>query len=390
MTLILTVGKGPPGGAPEGSSKTIDSRGATLGRNPTNTWALPGVDGDGLSRKHCRIVCEDNAYSAVDENSTYGLFINDARLPRGGRARLTDGDRLRLGEYELHVRLEAPIVAAKNTVPNEPNPFSTISPFEWPASEPAKAIPESFASPHLPMRDDLPPEKEMFRTPEIRGGLIPEDWLNAAAGSAPLEPAVAVRGETTRADALAAFLAGAGLDRTRLSGADPDACLRAAGEAYRIAVEGIREILASRTQLKDEFRIEKTRIGASGNNPLKFSASTDEALLAMIAASRPGFTSAPAAMREALQDIKGHEMALIAAIQVALTRLLEQIDPEKLKARLEKRSLLDGLVPGARKARTWEIYETMHAEIARELAEDFQGTFGKAFADAYEKSIRRR
>jgi type VI secretion system FHA domain protein len=97
-----------------------------------------------------------------------------------------------------------------------------------------------------------------------------------------------------------------------------------------------------------------------------------------------------AAMREALRDIKEHEMALIAAIHVALKRLLEQIDPKTLAARLEKRWLLDDLMPGARKARIWEVYELKHAEIARELEEDFQGTFGKAFAEAYEQYVRQR
>jgi FHA domain-containing protein len=107
----------------------------------------------------------------------------------------------------------------------------------------------------------------------------------------------------------------------------------------------------------------------------------------MIGGDRPGFSRASAAMREALKDIKAHEMALVAAIQVALTRLLEQIAPETLKQRLENR-WLDGLVPGARKARIWEIYESTHAELARELADDFDRAFGKAFAEAYEEYLR--
>src|SRR5262245_45622454 len=109
MNLILTVNKSPPGGAPEGTSRTFDQTGATLGRHEKNAWALPSVEGDGLSRFHCRIAFEGGAFSVIDSNSTYGVFLNDVRVKTGGRAFLKGGDRLRLGEYELLVALETPL-----------------------------------------------------------------------------------------------------------------------------------------------------------------------------------------------------------------------------------------------------------------------------------------
>jgi len=111
----------------------------------------------------------------------------------------------------------------------------------------------------------------------------------------------------------------------------------------------------------------------------------EQALLKMLTPGNAGFKPAPDAMREALNDIKVHQLALIAAIQVALTRVLEQIDPKALEARLGPSVM--HIVPGGKKVQLWEAYEALHAEIAEEIAEDFRGTLGQAFAEAYEKYI---
>jgi type VI secretion system FHA domain protein len=109
----------------------------------------------------------------------------------------------------------------------------------------------------------------------------------------------------------------------------------------------------------------------------------------MVGAATPGFQEAGVALRDSLRDIKAHQLAMVAAIQVALARLLAQLDPEMLKSRLEKRSLLDAVLPGARKARYWEAFEESYKSIAAELEEDFNGVFGKAFAEAYEDELHR-
>jgi type VI secretion system protein ImpI/type VI secretion system protein len=261
--------------------------------------------------------------------------------------------------------------------------------YQIPENEGASTAVGAYDDPVLPARDDGAPEHDALPPLRIQGSGIPEKWWEEGQkvdlGPEPMrQPAPSER----PADAgFNAFLGGAWLKGSHLSGVDPINRLKEAGKTYRAAVEGVLEILKAREQFKEALRIEKTQINKDGNNPLKFSVDTEQALLTMIGGDRPGFIPAREAMREALKDIKAHEMALVAAIQVALTRLLEQIAPETLKQRLEK-SWVDGLVPGARKARIWEIYEATHAELARELADDFDRAFGKAFAEAYEEYLR--
>jgi len=64
--------------------------------------------------------------------------------------------------------------------------------------------------------------------------------------------------------------------------ADPAAALEALGAAFRALVSGLRLALIARSAIKGEFRIEQTVIRSRGNNPLKFSADDDDALLALL------------------------------------------------------------------------------------------------------------
>ena len=84
--------------------------------------------------------------------------------------------------------------------------------------------------------------------------------------------------------ALAALLAGANLT-TPLSPralADPDAALRNAGALLRSAAAGLRALLIARADVKREFRIEQTMLRVAGNNPVKFAATDEQALLALL------------------------------------------------------------------------------------------------------------
>src|SRR5689334_13697765 len=53
-----------------------------------------------VSRLHCRLEADDEALEVVDLESTNGTFVNDKRVTR---ARLVNGDRLRVGRVELAV-----------------------------------------------------------------------------------------------------------------------------------------------------------------------------------------------------------------------------------------------------------------------------------------------
>jgi pSer/pThr/pTyr-binding forkhead associated (FHA) protein len=62
------------------------------------------IDAALVSRLHCRLEADDERLNVVDLDSTNGTWVNGRRVER---ARLADGDRLRVGRIELTVSLQA-------------------------------------------------------------------------------------------------------------------------------------------------------------------------------------------------------------------------------------------------------------------------------------------
>ena len=371
MRLTLVVAASPTPEVPRGASRAIANDQIVIGRGPDCDWCLPDPLNH-LSKRHCVIAVSATGCSVID-TSTNGVFVNEAgtAIGPGATSALYDGDRLKLGDYVL----EAHIAEAR------------------PGLERTRA----------PAQIERVHSADVANEPGLKSGGdggIPDDWLN----DAPSTPLAALPNRPVRStapaaaprvamppsdDLIAAFLSGAELSPDSLQGQDPAAILTAAGRAYRAAVVGLAEILGTRALIKSEFHIERTRIGAVGNNPLKFLENPDEIMAAMVGAATPGFQEAGVALRDGIRDLKAHQFAMVAAIQVALARLLGQLDPEILKSRFEKGSLLAAVLHGARKARYWEVFEESYKAIAAELEEDFNGVFGKAFAEAYEDALHR-
>jgi type VI secretion system protein len=275
-----------------------------------------------------------------------------------------------------------------------------------------------------PQKDHAPAEQQYFRPPSPSRVAIPEDWGDDAVGTAdppaveaPPPRAAPVRERTpvtaaprtatpaprtavpaprprapagAGADLLRAFLEGAGIEDTALADDDPDGTLRMVGQMFRDMVAGLHEILRSRTAFKSEFRIERTMIQQTQNNPLKISPTADEALAVLLRQSKSGYLPPVEAVRQGVDDIKAHQLAVIAGLQVALVALLQEFDPENLKQRLEQqRSVLANLMPGAKNAKAWEIYEAFYKEVATEAEQGFDGIFGREFRRAYEEQLKK-
>ncbi len=185
------------------------------------------------------------------------------------------------------------------------------------------------------------------------------------------------------ASALAAFFKGAELSGA--TPADPMAMMTGLGQAFRALVSGLRQVLIARATIKGEFRIEQTMIRARGNNPLKFSANDDDALTALLGVGRRTDMAPAAAIEDSLRDLRLHELATMAAMQVAVRALLDELSPEKIRAGSDQGGI--AVLPAQRKARAWDAFEARHAAVVQALVDDFDSIFGKSFARAYERAL---
>ena len=90
----------------ENRARVFGVNGGTVGRAPGNDWVLPDPRRV-VSGHHFEVQCQGGKYWLLD-TSTNGVFVNDADDPASatGRVELHDGDRLRVGDYDILVSLD--------------------------------------------------------------------------------------------------------------------------------------------------------------------------------------------------------------------------------------------------------------------------------------------
>jgi len=99
LTLRVISAHGPALG-PE-AVREFGLAGGTIGRAQSNDWVLPDPERF-ISSHHAEIERRGDGYYIVDR-SINGTYVNQAEQPVGhGNAQLlADGDRIRIGEYEI-------------------------------------------------------------------------------------------------------------------------------------------------------------------------------------------------------------------------------------------------------------------------------------------------
>lgn len=256
-------------------------------------------------------------------------------------------------------------------------------------SLPRDIIPEDALGPTPPLptpavRPVQPPASPLSPPPMgARSG------VETAVPPATPPPSQAARGRSGGDDALRAFLAGAGMSHLQIDEADAVQTMNEMGAIFRQTVQGLMEVLTTRTSIKSEFRLSQTMIRPVENNPLKFSPNVEEAMICLLMRRGPAYLPAVRAVKEGFDDIKAHQLAVMAGVQAALLNLLRRFDPQALETRLGQQSMLDNIMPSKRKARYWEVFTLLYNEIAKEAEDDFQELFGREFARAYQEQINR-
>jgi type VI secretion system protein ImpI/type VI secretion system protein len=445
MSLTLTILHGPKldrtnQNGPDGiglATRRVARGAFSIGRVATNDWMLPDPERH-LSKRHCVITFRDGFWEVTDL-STNGTFLNRDPAPIGNQAvrDLRDGDRLKLGGYEIAIAIadDPPAIRRSDASsdPLSPSLPPPSSPMLDPLSLSLLAPPSPPSGLDAPRHGvEAPGQGAMIDPPSVHGAnssssasdagffdqpvqsdhtpgiedafspprpvvLLGEDWdLGNSHASGPEQarnlppdlsqtPSPVVAAEPEPPDLMAAFLRGAGMAGARP--ADPTAAMEALGAAFRALVGGLRETLITRAAVKSEFRIPQTLIRAHGNNPLKFSASDDDALLALLGAGRRTDIGPAEAVSEAFRDIGLHELATMAAMQAAARDLLQALAPSKLREQADQGGGLN-LLLSQRKVRAWDAFELAHGRLTQALSDSFDSAFGRSFARAYEQASR--
>jgi type VI secretion system FHA domain protein len=198
----------------------------------------------------------------------------------------------------------------------------------------------------------------------------------------------AARPAAADAELLQALLAGLDTPSLRLEALTPE-LMQLLGQLLRESMRGTVELLIARAALKREMRAEVTMIATRANNPLKFSPTVEVVLQHLLGPPASGFMPAAAAVRDAFDDLRAHQLGVMAGMRAALDGVLQRFDPAQLEGKLARRSAIDSLIPSTRKARLWEAFNQLFAQLQTEAQDDFDELFGKAFLKAYEDQLGR-
>jgi len=173
---------------------------------------------------------------------------------------------------------------------------------------------------------------------------------------------------------------------------EAEAFMHDVGALVRQSVKGIYDLLELRAEVKKELRAdERTMIASRENNPLKHTDTPEEALkyLMDFRQANPAFLPPVRAMQDAFNDVRAHEMAVMAGMRAALSGVLKRFDPKVLETRIKKGGALDSVLPAFYKAKLWESYLEMYNEIESEAEDHFDKLFGREFVKAYTLQCKR-
>jgi type VI secretion system FHA domain protein len=160
------------------------------------------------------------------------------------------------------------------------------------------------------------------------------------------------------------------------------------GSILKAVVDGLRDVLRAREELKDQFRLRITSYAPRENNPIKFSANTEDALHNLLVKHNAAYLEPVAAFESAFDDLRIHQMAMLAGLRAGYEAMLTAFDPDALEQKFERYAKRGGLLGGAAKQRYWELYRDVFQDMVGDADASFRTLFGTAFAEGYEEQTR--
>ncbi len=424
----------------EQRTRVFGVNGGSIGRAPDNDWVLPDPKRL-VSGHHCDIEYRSGKYWLADQ-STNGVFVNESEdsVAETGPVALQDGDRLRLGDYEVLVSVDDRIdflPAASELHSAEKHLDSDIGAnFDLDALLSPRDSHDAADSGSISVRNafglKLPKELREAAAAAIQRAeaqtqaevqtqspvvVRPESKAAAAGdvGPAAAEWALKTRAVTRQelADAAArrqgrlqarqetlpfhqqasswndlksalqAFCRGAGIDPAALSAEAQSMLPLLAGQLLREAVVGLNDLQLARSTT-GPAAASAVSAQPPGSNPLRNSSSVEQALVRLFESHGRIYGGPVDALRDVLLEAKEHEFALDAAMRAGVKAVLEQLAPSNVADQFEQgraRTLAPGQDP---RPKYWEHYAELYRVIVQNEVAGVPHPCVEAFIRAYE------
>ncbi len=365
MALRLKIVSDNASAAGDNPRWTFGVNGGRIGRNTSNDWVLRDPDRY-VSGRHAEIEHRGGTWLLRD-TSTNGTFVNDSDEALGPERlhQLSNGDRFRIGEYEIEVE----ITGGNDFPPQERAPAA-----------------ESEISASFEVKNFISTgrrERVAQATARPRAEPAPPRIVPPPAPAAPTaSPPSARTADQEQWPGLASFCKGAGIDPIALPAEVRSTALAQAGQLLREALVGFSELARTRADFASEFGISSGARHRDATGAFARIEAIEQILEQMLAGRGPGDIRAVDAVRKHFARARQHDIALTGALREALAAVLEKLNPESLEEQLGRRA--QGLAGSELQARLWNRYLELYRATAQAGDAGLPAVFLAAFVRAYE------
>jgi len=365
--------------------RVFSEDGGTIGRSLQNDWILPDPDRY-ISGRHATIDFQSGAYYLADVSSN-GIYVNDEIEPlgKGNPRRLFHNDRLRMGDFEFLITLDEG------------------ESLDMPPPEPMTVVPDHIEQlvdeDSLKSGIQLLDEEALTGDADFQAALFGGPTKKQAAKEKvkpiesqpnPFAPPPTRQQQTTAeaAELLDSFMLGLGIDRADMHpSTDPHEVMENAGRVLSEFVDGISELLASRTAMKSLFRLDQTTVLPRHNNPLKLAENTRDSMMQLLIGKEGEYLSPVDAVREVCLDLKHHHDAILEAMVIAYQDFADRFDPSELQQNFDRTLDANPLFKKMNQMKYWQLYCDLYPIMTQSGSGKFPHQFSEEFVRSYEKNV---
>ena len=427
------------------SSRLFGVTGGRIGRAQDNDWVLPDPDRY-VSSHHCKIVFRAGKW-VLEDTSTNGVFINGSDLPSSmeGPYSLLNGDRLRLGEYEIAISIDEHNDFSSDTSGQVPIPSRVSAtgallaiaedlgeeldltdllrdphPDDSDALNRGSAPAEADA--HASVLSAAPAEPKVSRpaatrsrptTPMPRPPHTIESLMEALGGDAPRSSKPAddwqmqtrpydrntmtaltqgarlsdrrrgPDGEIEVGTAFEAFCRGAGTEPSAFPADSQNILLTLAGQMIREVALGLMDAHKGRTDLKHRLRLTTAPTAPNEPNPLKTANSVDEAVIKLLDPHATRQLGPVEAIRDSFAEHRTHQAALVGAIHAGIDELMKGLEPRDLQERFDRGLKRGALLGATNKMKYWDLFVDFFQVVNQRNEQGLPALFSEELARTY-------
>ena len=401
MQLKIRVTNGLREALGDNAEFVFDQSGGTIGRASHNDWILPDAKRY-VSSVHASVEAREDGFYLVD-TSMNGVYVNGNRTPLGPTApyRLTDGTRLRMGNYRMEVSHVRDILKGDQKTlmrgdlfdpkaQEDSTAFSVELLVEDEVVEPIdleEMLDDRMASANASLiagTSELTGFDDMGETHAV------EDPNATAQRSAtvhrlPNVPPEPVERRRRKSDAYDSLVRGLGVDPMALEARDASDVAYAVGQALRETIRGLKEMRADRARSRQQFGMRATQQDVDDLTETDLNEDITDLLLGRGQIYQAAGDNIASVLRALMQ----HHEALQNAAAAALGEFIDQLDPDEITQRLAQLGAKGkGLFASSRKASLWDKYAQYYQAIAARDADGLPQVAREEFARAYQARLQ--